>query len=100
MEKKYETHIRMSNDEVKVIKEKANKCNMSISKFMIMSSIDSKIILPVDIKETSYQLRKIGNNINQLTRLANSGAIECVDLKEVKKELQKIWQLLNSLITK
>ena len=67
MEKKYETHIRMSIDEIKIIKEKSSKCNMSISKFMIMSSLESKIILPVDIKETSYQLRKIGNNINQLT---------------------------------
>ena len=45
------------------------------------------------------ELRRIGNNINQLTRLANSRIITCVDLEDTKKKLQKLWQSLNLLTT-
>ena len=46
------------------------------------------------------ELRRIGNNINQLTKLANSRVITCADLRSTKKELEKIWQSLNLLTTK
>ena len=39
-------------------------------------------------------------NENQLTKLANGRVITCVELEGVKKELSKIWQSLNSLITR
>ena len=52
------------------------------------------------LPEMITELRRIGNNINQLTRLANSGIITCVELDNAKKELQKIWQSLNLLTTR
>jgi hypothetical protein len=46
------------------------------------------------------ELNAIGNNLNQLTRLANMGKIACVDLSDTRKEVAKIWRLLNSLLEK
>ena len=46
------------------------------------------------------ELRRIGNNINQLTYLANSGRIYTVDLSEVKQEIGKIWNVINELQNK
>ena len=43
------------------------------------------------------ELRRIGNNLNQLTRHANTGFVDVVDLRETRREVVRIWQLLNSL---
>ena len=59
-----------------------------------------EIIVINELPEMITELRRIGNNINQLTRLANSRIITCVDLEDTKKELQKLWQSLNLLTTK
>ena len=39
----------------------------------------------------------IGNNINQLTRLTNSGVIRTVYLDGVKEDMKKIWTNLNDI---
>ena len=54
------------------------------------------------IEEKAYssyrnELRKIGNNLNQLTRAVNSGYIYEVDLRETREEVARLWQSLNSL---
>ena len=48
-------------------------------------------------KDILLELNRIGNNLNQLTRLANSHIINVVDLKDVKSELKNIWQFLSAL---
>ena len=64
---------------------------------------DKKCIFKKDIiiidgaDKIADELRRIGNNINQLTRAANAGIISVVDLRETRKELAELWQLLNSL---
>ena len=76
---------------------KSKQANQSISEFLIKSSTENKIVVINDLPQMTTELRRIGNNINQLTRLANSRIITCVDLEGTKKELQKIWQSLNLL---
>lgn len=96
MEKRYETHIRMSKSEEKKIKAKANKCKMTLSKYMIESSLNTQIIVEEDKKQFITELRRIGNNINQITKKVNQGILKEINLEEVKQELNKIWQLLSS----
>ena len=60
--------------------------------------MDKEIIVINGLEEAITQLRKIGNNINQLTKLSNKGSITNVNLENVKEELKNIWQLLNLLI--
>ena len=60
-----------------------------------------KDIVDVDgLEEIIMQLGKIGNNINQLTKLCNQVRITNINLENVKKEMKSIWQLLNLLIQK
>ena len=49
------------------------------------------------LNEVVSELRRIGNNINQLTYFANSGRIYAVDLSEVKQEIGKVWNVINNL---
>jgi len=62
--------------------------------------MDKDIIVVDGVEEIIIQLRKIGNNINQLTKLCNQGRITNISLEDVKKEMKSIWQLLSLLIQK
>jgi len=92
--------IRVTPEEKMNIALKSKQANQSISEFLIKSSNENKIVVINELPEMVTELRRIGNNINQLTRLANSRVITCVDLEGTKKELQKLWQSLNLLTTK
>ena len=100
MPKDKKINIRLSEKEKNIIEVKAKKLNMTITKFIISSCLKDKIVIVNELDKVGTELRRIGNNINQLTRLANSRIITCVDLEGTKKELQKIWQSLNLLTTK
>ena len=51
-----------------------------------------------DIAPVLTELRRIGNNLNQLTRLCHEGKIISLELESLKKEVSRVWQLLNLLI--
>lgn len=54
----------------------------------------------MDLSEVVSELRMIGNNINQLTYLANSGRIYTVDLGKVKQGIGKVWNVISELQNK
>lgn len=43
-----------------------------------------------DLKPILTELRRIGNNVNQLTKLANAGAVRVVGLQDLTEALGKI----------
>lgn len=49
-------------------------------------------------KELLSQLRAIGNNLNQLTILANLGRIQILNLQETTEQLTKIHSALRELL--
>lgn len=100
MRKTDRIEIRVTPEEKMNITLKSKQANQSISEFLIKSSTGKNIVVINELPEMVTELRRIGNNINQLTRLANSRVITCVDLEGTKKELQKLWQSLNLLTTK
>lgn len=100
MKKTDRIEIRVTPEEKMLITLKSKQANQSISEFLIKSSTGNKIVVINELPEMTTELRRIGNNINQLTRLANSRIITCVDLEGTKKELRKLWQSLNLLTTK
>ena len=93
-------NIRVTEKEKKQIETKARKCNMSITKYIVSSCLKDKIIVVNGLKKIDTELRRIGNNINQLTKLSNERIINTVDLKELRMEVNNIWQLLKQLVQK
>ena len=73
---------------------------MTITKFIISSCLKDKIVIVNGLDKVDSELRRIGNNINQLTRLANEKIITVIDLKELRMEVNNIWQLLKQLVQK
>ena len=56
--------------------QKAKKAKMSLSEYMISSSLNEQIIIESDKSEYITELRRIGNNINQITKKVNQGIIK------------------------
>lgn len=100
MPKDKKINIRLTEKEKSIIEAKAKKLNMTITKFIISSCLKDKIVIVKGLDRVDSELRRIGNNINQLTRLANEKIITVIDLKELRMEVNNIWQLLKQLVQK
>lgn len=100
MRKTERIEIRLTPEEKARIINNSVKAKTTISDYMIRSATNNEIVVIDNLDELINQLRKLGNNVNQLTKLANGRVITCVELEGVKKELSRIWQSLNLLITR
>ena len=98
MRKTERIEIRLTPEEKTKIMNNSVEAKTTISEYLIKSATKKEIVVINDLDKLVIQLRKLGNNVNQLTKLANGRVITCVELEGVKKELSKIWQSLNSLI--
>lgn len=100
MPKNKKINIRLTEKEKSIIESKAKKLNMTLTKFIVSSCLKDKIVIVNGLDKVDSELRRIGNNINQLTRLANEKIITVIDLKELRMEVNNIWQLLKQLVQK
>ena len=93
-------NFRVNEKEYKKIKSKIEKSKLNTSEYLLRTAVEKDIIVVDGLEEIIMQLRKIGNNINQLTKLCKQGRLTNINLEDVKKEMKSIWQLLNLLIQK
>lgn len=100
MPKDKKINIRLTEKEKSIIESKSKKLNITITKFIISSCLKDKIVIINGLDNIDTELRRIGNNINQLTRLANEKIITVINLKELRMEVNNIWQLLKQLVQK
>lgn len=92
--------IRVSKKEKSGLIEKSKIAKLSLSEYLIKQDLDKEMVIVDGLNEVVTELIRIGNNINQLTYLANSGRIYTVDLSEVKQEIGKVWNIINELQNK
>ena len=88
--------FRVTPEEKKLIETKALSSYRLVSMYLRDCALDKEIVVIDGVKDVATELRRIGNNLNQITKAVNSG-VYAVDLTETKKEVQKVWQSLNSL---
>ena len=100
MKKQPKTEIistRVTPEQREIIEEKAYSSYRTPSMYLRDCALDKKIVVVKGVDEVANELRKIGNNLNQIAREVNSGYCYEVDLRETREEVAKLWQLLNSL---
>lgn len=79
---------RVSEKEYKKFEELVEKSKLNKSEFMRRSILKKKIIVIENMKDLTIELRRIGNNLNQLTRAVNAGEVKDIkELKEIKDKL-------------
>ena len=91
-------HIRISEDELQILKNKADSVKLSLTDYLTYCGIGKQIFVVEGLEELNRQHRALGNNINQLARLANSGQIKVVDLSEFLSEYQSIGRSIIELL--
>jgi uncharacterized protein with HEPN domain len=65
---------------------------MNMTEFIIASTNKTVINVPKSLKPIIVQLKKIGNNINQIAVKVNSGAVHSVNFNEVIEMQNKIYE--------
>ncbi len=93
-------NFRVTQGDYERIHGRAEKAGLSLSGYLLTAAIQHEIIVIEGLQEAVQELRKMGVNLNQLTRLCNEGRITCLELKGVKAQLEEIWRFLNSLTRK
>lgn len=91
-------HIRISDDELQMLKNKADSVKLSLTDYLIYCGIGKQIFVVEGLEELNRQHRALGNNINQLARLANSGQVNVIGLDEFLTEYQSIGKSIIELL--
>lgn len=92
--------IRLTDSEKKKIISKSRKAKMSATDFIIACADNAVIKTPEDLRPVVSQLKRIGNNINQIAVKINSGAVYSVNFDEVidmqNKIYEKVFEIANA----
>ncbi len=91
-------NIRLTQAEYDAISERAKRANLTLTEYITKSCLGKQIFVIDGIEELNRQHRALGNNINQLTKLANSGQIRVVDLGEFLAEYGAIGKSIIELM--
>ncbi|MBC2005491.1 MobC family plasmid mobilization relaxosome protein [Listeria booriae] len=81
------TFIEMKMKEAGITNREAYLRKMAIDGAIIVSNYD-------ETKKLTLELNKIGTNINQIARVANTdNRISKADIKNIEEMMQKVWRL-------
>ena len=94
MRKNKQFSIRISTQDLEMIRGKAAQAHMSQSDYVISCCLGKKIIILDGLKEVLRQQKAIGNNLNQL---ANMGKVQFANLESAVQEFSKINTALRKM---
>lgn len=90
--------FRATEKEASEIRRKAAAAGMTVSRFLRTSAMNSQVVLynTADIFGLRSDIRKIGNNINQIAMVVNSNrSVYQSDVRELKKQFSELSEKLN-----
>ena len=90
--------FRVTPEEKEIIVRKALSSYKLVSSYLRDCALEKPITVINGADSIAEELRRIGNNVNQITRAVNAGFVTAADLTEIREELKAIWQSLNLLL--
>lgn len=95
--------FRVTDLEKEKIRARMRECGIkNMARYLRTMAINGCIIKPdhTDIKQTNYELHKIGVNINQIAKKANeTGSIYAEDVRMLQEMMDTIWQLQKYILS-
>ncbi len=89
--------FRVTDYELSIIHARTAKASMTLSNYLRHTSTNKKINVIDGLSDFTKELRGIGRNLNQLTRLCNQGRIQCLELKGIRNSIATITIAINKL---
>ena len=90
-------NLRASEKEIKQINTLAKRAKMTRSDFIRHSIFNKEIIVLDGLIAFNKELKRIGENLNRLTKLSNMGRIAAMNLVETKIEFSNISDKLTEI---
>ncbi len=94
--------FRVTDLEKQKIRDRMKECGIkNRARYLRTMAINGCIIKPdhTDIKQTNYELHKIGVIINQIAKKVNeTGNIYSEDIRTIEEMMDAIWQLQKYLL--
>lgn len=93
--------IRLTEEEFAKVKAQVEKSGLKQQDYLIRAITNKPITNTDGLKELVPEIKRVGNNLNQLSRKANEGYVIGVEqLEQAQKELSEVWQSLKQFIQK
>ena len=92
--------IRLNDEELSLLRRKVQESGLSMTKFFrtVIVSGEVKPLPPELVTDMQRQIRGIGRNVNQITKLAHiSGKVSMETLLQISAAQEKIEKLLARL---
>lgn len=93
-------NIRVTQYEYELIKERMKKSGSASLREFVVDAATNGFLINVDysdIKSLSYEINRIGNNVNQIAHRINSeGIIYKTEIEEVQENIDMIWKMLRA----
>ena len=93
--------FRATEEEAAEIRRKAAAAGMNVSRFLRTSAVKSQVVLynTADVFGLRFEIKKIGNNINQIAMVVNSNrAVYQSDVRDLKKQFSELSEKLNEYL--
>ena len=97
MKKDIEFSTRMASADREKIRALAQKAGLSMSDYVTACCLGKRIVIIDGLKDVLRQQKAIGNNLNQLTVLANMGKVQVANLDTAAQEFARINTVLRKL---
>lgn len=95
MKKENYIRIRLTDEEKKIIKQKAKKQNLTMSDYIRTQALNGKVVDYSYLQKLIVQINRIGNNINQATKLMHLyKPQDDIDYNYICKEFLKMKELV------
>lgn len=91
-------NFRVTEETDRLIRDKASQAGMSITDYVIASCTQRAVVNFDGVRELTTQVKRLGNNVNQLLILARQGRINVVDLSGTTEELSRIHEELSAVL--
>lgn len=88
--------FRVNEEEYQKLQERVQESGKNQQEYILSCVLDKKIVNTDGIKELIPELKRIGNNLNQIAKRCNEGGVlpSEVEVREQGEELKQVWQLL------
>ena len=80
--------VRLTEEEKAYIVNMAKKANLSLTDYIVELSHLIPIVVPENVKPLLIELRRIGNNINQIATRANMDIYQRENFEGIRNELK------------
>ena len=92
--------IRLTETEKNKIINKAKKSKMTVTDYVVSLSDKMEIKLPPDLSPVVVEMKRLGNNLNQIAMKLNSGVVYIPDFKSVLDNQKVIYEMIYKLSEK